>query len=107
MPIYEYACSACGHELEVRQKFSDDPLTHCPKCDAEELQRLVSNSSFALKGSGWYADGYGPKKSGAKTDGGSSDKADKSADSKGDKTDKKPESKKADPPKASTKDSKA
>lgn len=63
MPIYEYACRACGHEMEIRQKFSDAPLTDCPACGTAALERLVSASSFALKGSGWYADGYGPPKS--------------------------------------------
>lgn len=61
MPIYEYACRQCGHHLEARQKFSDPPLTLCPQCQNESLERLISNSSFALKGGGWYADGYGPE----------------------------------------------
>jgi putative FmdB family regulatory protein len=59
MPLYEYACAECGHQLEARQKMSDPPLKICPKCGDESLERLVSRSSFALKGSGWYADGYG------------------------------------------------
>jgi putative FmdB family regulatory protein len=62
MPLYEYVCSDCGAELEVRQKFSDDPLKDCPTCGNPSLERLVSQSSFALKGGGWYADGYGSKK---------------------------------------------
>jgi putative FmdB family regulatory protein len=62
MPTYEYACEACGHELEVRQSFDDDPLTICPSCGADTLERLVSRSSFALKGAGWYSDGYGARK---------------------------------------------
>lgn len=61
MPIYEYACSNCGHELEVEQRIIEDALTDCPKCEASSLERLVSRTSFALKGSGWYADGYGGK----------------------------------------------
>jgi putative FmdB family regulatory protein len=48
--------------MEVTQKISDPRLTHCPACGKEELQRLVSHSSFALKGGGWYADGYGDGK---------------------------------------------
>lgn len=64
MPLYEYACEKCGHHLEARQKMSDEPLKLCPSCGAEALQRLVSRSSFALKGSGWYADGYGAKSGG-------------------------------------------
>jgi putative FmdB family regulatory protein len=73
MPIYEYACQACGHELEANQRFSEAPLTKCPSCSQDKLERLVSRSSFALKGSGWYADGYGASKTGG--DGGSAKKA--------------------------------
>jgi len=62
MPIYEYACKNCGHSLEARQKIADDPLTDCPACGSATLERLVSASSFSLKGGGWYADGYGESK---------------------------------------------
>ena len=55
MPIYEYRCSACGHELEALQKFSDPPLAACPSCRGETLVKLVSAAGFQLKGSGWYA----------------------------------------------------
>lgn len=54
MPIYEYRCDACGHELEALQKVSDAPLAECPACAAESLRRLISKPSFRLKGSGWY-----------------------------------------------------
>jgi putative FmdB family regulatory protein len=54
MPIYEYRCNACGHELEALQKISDAPLTDCPECSAADLRRLISKPSFRLKGSGWY-----------------------------------------------------
>jgi len=54
MPIYEYRCSACGHELEVLQKMNDDPLLDCPACNKAELQKLVSAAAFRLKGGGWY-----------------------------------------------------
>lgn len=69
MPIYEYGCQNCGHTLDARQKFSDPPLRTCPACSEDSLERLISESSFALKGSGWYADGYGPsgKKTGSAT----------------------------------------
>ena len=53
MPIYEYKCSNCGHQFEKIQKFSDDPLKKCPKCDKNALNKLIS-SPFRLKGSGWY-----------------------------------------------------
>ena len=55
MPIYEYRCSSCGHELETLQKFADAPLTECPACKAATLVKLVSAAGFQLKGSGWYA----------------------------------------------------
>lgn len=54
MPIYEYACSACGHQLEVLQKVSDAPLRKCPECGKSTLRKLVSAPSFRLKGGGWY-----------------------------------------------------
>ena len=64
MPIYEYRCSACGHELEALQKLSDAPLTQCPTCRQEGLVKLVSAAGFQLKGSGWYATDF---KGGAKS----------------------------------------
>ena len=54
MPIYEYQCSSCGHQLEALQKFSDDALTNCPACQKETLTKLISSTSFQLKGTGWY-----------------------------------------------------
>jgi putative FmdB family regulatory protein len=54
MPIYEYRCASCGHELEALQKLSDAPLAECPACHKPELKKLVSAAGFQLKGSGWY-----------------------------------------------------
>jgi len=54
MPIYEYQCQSCGHQLEKIQRMSDDPLKDCPDCGKAELQRLVSAAGFRLKGAGWY-----------------------------------------------------
>ena len=54
MPIYEYRCSACAAELEKLQKIADAPLVECPVCGKPALVKLVSASSFRLKGSGWY-----------------------------------------------------
>ncbi len=54
MPIYEYRCQSCGHELEVLQKVSDPSLTECPECHRDSLQKQVSAAGFRLKGSGWY-----------------------------------------------------
>ncbi len=55
MPIYEYQCVGCGHQLEAFQKMSAEPLKECPECHKESLQKLVSASGFQLKGTGWYA----------------------------------------------------
>ena len=71
MPIYEYRCSACGHEVEALQKFSDAPLANCPSCHAATLVKLLSAAGFKLKGSGWYATdfkGSGAKPAPVKTD---------------------------------------
>ena len=57
MPIYEYECSRCGRVEEIFQKFSDKPLTKCKKCSGK-LHKLISHSSFHLKGTGWYATDY-------------------------------------------------
>jgi putative FmdB family regulatory protein len=55
MPIYEYSCTACGHELEALQKMNDAPLITCPSCSQETLKKLISAAGFHLKGNGWYA----------------------------------------------------
>ena len=70
MPIYEYQCGSCGHELEKIQRMSDDPLKDCPDCGEAELRRLVSAAGFRLKGSGWYETDFkkGKKKNVAKDD---------------------------------------
>lgn len=54
MPIYEYRCEKCGHQLEVIQKMSDTPLTDCPECGKAALTKLISAAGFQLKGTGWY-----------------------------------------------------
>ena len=54
MPIYEYECEACGHQLEALQKMSAAPLVRCPVCDKDSLKKLISPAAFKLKGSGWY-----------------------------------------------------
>ena len=78
MPIYEYQCQSCQHELEALQKVSDAPLEVCPECHERALRKKVSAAAFRLKGGGWYETDFktGDKKnlaaSGAE---GSSDKA--------------------------------
>lgn len=54
MPIYEYRCQACGHELEAIQKMSAAPLSECPECHRHELAKRISAAGFRLKGGGWY-----------------------------------------------------
>ncbi|MEJ5255959.1 MAG: FmdB family zinc ribbon protein [Acidimicrobiales bacterium] len=53
MPTYEYRCRDCGHELEVVQAFSDDPLTECPACGGS-LRKVFGNVGISFKGSGFY-----------------------------------------------------
>lgn len=60
MPIYEYECKKCNKIHEVIQKFSDDPLKNCPDCGGE-VRKLISPSTFILKGTGWYVTDYARK----------------------------------------------
>ena len=62
MPVYEYECSACGHRFEEWQKINDKPVKVCPKCKARKVERLISHTSFQLKGGGWYGDLYASHK---------------------------------------------
>jgi len=63
MPIYEYRCQSCNHELEAMQKLSDPELSDCPACGKPGLKKLISAVGFRLKGSGWYETDF--KKGGA------------------------------------------
>ncbi len=67
MPIYEYVCQKCGHHLEVMQKMSDKPLSKCPECKGK-LEKIFSQTSFQLKGSGWYVTDYSGKGKSEKTE---------------------------------------
>ena len=87
MPIYEYRCNDCGHELEAIQRISADPLEACPSCGENGLTRLISQSSFVLKGGGWYVTDYKKSSDGGETksSGGgeaASDKASEPAETK-------------------------
>jgi putative FmdB family regulatory protein len=101
MPIYEYECAKCGHEFEREQRMSDPPVKTCPKCKGRKVTKLISRSSFVLKGGGWYADGYSDpgKKKGAGDSSESSSSGDdssekgKSSSSDKPKSDDKPKSK--------------
>ncbi|MCK5914129.1 MAG: zinc ribbon domain-containing protein [Desulfuromusa sp.] len=57
MPLYEYKCEDCGLNFEVRQKFSDKPIVSCRQCGGE-VKKMISQTAFALKGGGWYQQGY-------------------------------------------------
>lgn len=62
MPIYEYQCESCQHQLEEVQKMSDLPLEVCPLCQKPTLKRLLSAPAFHLKGTGWYVTDFKDKK---------------------------------------------
>ena len=66
MPIYEYACEKCERQFEKEQRITDDPIKSCPHCKSRRIKRLISRTSFVLKGSGWYSDLYSSR--GAKED---------------------------------------
>ena len=84
MPIYEYECKKCGDDFEITQKITDSPLERCEKCGGD-LQKVISNTSFILKGTGWYKTDY-PSKS---PEGGK--KREKSSDSQEKSKEKPPE----------------
>jgi putative FmdB family regulatory protein len=95
MPIYEYECKKCGKIHEVFQKFSDRPLTQCKKCSGK-LHKLISHSSFHLKGTGWYVTDYA---TGSRPNSNNSNKEDasKTADRKKSSSQKKTSKTSADP----------
>jgi len=62
VPLYEYECTQCGQHTEKIQKFSDSPLTKCPKCGGK-LEKLISSPAIQFKGSGWYVTDYAHKSS--------------------------------------------
>jgi putative FmdB family regulatory protein len=63
VPIYEYICAKCGERTEAMRKMSDPPLTECPRCGGS-LTKVMSSTSFILKGTGWYATDYAKKSNG-------------------------------------------
>jgi putative FmdB family regulatory protein len=58
MPLYEYKCNDCDERFEALQRMSDPPLTECRSCSGGNIEKLISTSSFQLKGSGWYITDY-------------------------------------------------
>ena len=87
MPLYEYQCTTCGKIEEAIQKFSDAPLTTCKHCSGK-LTKLISQSSFHLKGTGWYVTDYSKKspsehgKDASSSSSGNENKSSGSSDSK-------------------------
>ncbi|MDH4028620.1 MAG: zinc ribbon domain-containing protein [Nitrospirota bacterium] len=85
MPVYEYKCGKCGEQFEVMQKITDSPLTVCDSCGGE-LKKLITNTSFVLKGGGWYVTDYPSadrkKAADAKKPAAGKDKADKKTEAK-------------------------
>ena len=67
MPVYEYECKECDKVFEVQQRIAEEPLKNCPTCQGE-VKKLMSMSSFQLKGGGWYADGYASSSTGNNSD---------------------------------------
>jgi putative FmdB family regulatory protein len=61
MPLYEYECSQCKDRIEIIQKISDAPYTHCPKCGGE-MRKLISSPAIQFKGSGFYKTDYASKR---------------------------------------------
>ena len=99
MPVYEYRCEHCG-DFEQMQRMSDPQLSRCPRC-RRKVRRLISNTSFQLKGSGWYVTDY-PRAGAAKdaapdkpaTEGKGESKAETKGEGKAEtKAESKPESK--------------
>jgi putative FmdB family regulatory protein len=92
MPIYEYQCEKCG-TFEATQRITENPLNKCPSCKGK-VKKLISNTSFQLKGTGWYITDYARKgKDASKTENGSSSAASESkSDSKESKAETKKES---------------
>ena len=81
MPIYEYRCADCDHQLEVVQKLSEDPIVSCPECKNDSLKRIISAAGFRLKGDGWYETDF---KSGKKKNVAGSESGDSNVSSSGD-----------------------
>ncbi|CAG8870646.1 hypothetical protein PS627_04104 [Pseudomonas fluorescens] len=73
MPLYDYQCTSCNHQMEKLQKISAAPLTDCPACQAPALKKLLSGPGFRLSGTGWYETDF---KTGAKKNLAGGDKSD-------------------------------
>jgi len=92
MPIYEYKCEDCGCVFEVLQRISDPPVKVCQCCNGHHVHKLISLSSFSLKGSGWYVTDYAKKSSSSSNAGKPAKKKEKKKDAKPAKSKKKSDS---------------
>lgn len=93
MPIYEYECQKCGHQTEAMQKFSDPPIAECKMCHGK-MRKLISQSAFHLKGTGWYVTDYASKsRSGPASESSSKSEQDQGKTSKADTESPKTEAK--------------
>ena len=91
MPVYEYECQKCG-TFETTQRITEEPLSKCPTCKGK-VKKLISNTSFQLKGTGWYITDYARKgKDAPKTENGASSSSESKSESKEPKTETKKES---------------
>jgi putative FmdB family regulatory protein len=98
MPTYGYRCGNCGHQFEIVQRISEEPLMTCPKCQGK-LSKVLYPVGISFKGSGFYTTDYkGAGKGSAASSNGSVSSSEGSGESKPEaksesKTDAKPESK--------------
>jgi len=92
MPVYEYYCTKCAAVHEVSQKITDKPIASCPVCKSKKIKKLISRSSFQLKGTGWYVTDYRGKNSSVNGNGKAhaEDHESKPPDSEPSKTSEKP-----------------
>lgn len=82
MPLYEFECKACGERLEILQKMSDPPYSHCPKCGGE-MKKLLSSPAIQFKGSGFYKTDYASSTpAGKKSEGGTETKSETKTETK-------------------------
>lgn len=92
MPIYEYVCDKCGNHLELLQKVGDPAPKRCEKCRKGKMEKMISRTSFQLKGSGWYVTDYAKKSTASKAESKSEVKSEAKSENKSEtKSESKPE----------------
>ena len=82
MALYEYECTKCGERVEIIQKHSDPPYSHCPKCGAD-MRKLISSPAIQFKGSGFYKTDYASKPAESKSESKSETKGESKSETKG------------------------